>query len=203
MTNLITERILIVKNLQPFYKWEGKSPKRKGILLKRNADIDYGLIVFLLSLLIIVSAMVLFKIDSYLILWKNPGLLILMIMAMSLSIRAPHLYIELLLQKHIGKIQNSQIQFDQKQNKELNNIIESFNKRKKYKYLIGIPQILISISALMQFANVNAYWDKFPLIVFVISTFLMVRINYDVIKLRRNLKSVETANEETREPTKC
>ena len=115
------------------------------------------------------------------------------LMTMGLSFRAPFSYIELILHKHIDQIRNLETKFDQKINTEFDSIIKQFNKRIKYIYLNGIPSILIFISALLQFFNVNPYWEKFPPFVLVLSLYLVVRINYDILIIKKNLAKVINA----------
>ena len=135
MNNLIAERIRIAKSFKPMYNLEGKSPERIEKTLKRVAFLDYGIVMVLLSLLVVVSAMSTFQIEPLSGDWKNAALLVLM--TMTLSLRAPFTYIELMLHKHINQIENLEIEFDKKLNTEFDNIIERFNKRKKLIYLIG------------------------------------------------------------------
>lgn len=192
MNSQINERIIIAENFKPIYNWTGKSPEKKGKMLKRAAVLDYGIVIFSLSVLIIASAMSTFQIEFFSGNWTNAGLLVLMTMA--LSLRAPFAYIELMLHKHINQIKNLEIEFDQKLNTEFGNIVERFNRRKKNIYLIGIPVILIFISALLQVFNANPYWEKFPPLVLVVSLYLIIRINYDIVIMRKNLGKVVNSN---------
>lgn len=188
MNSEINERILIANNFKSIYNWTGKSAEKKEKMLKRTAFVDYGIVMVLLSFLIIASAMSTFDIESFSSNWTNAGLLVLMTMA--LSLRAPFAYIELMLHKHINQIQNLEIEFDQKLNTEFDNIVKRFNKRKKYIYLLGIPVIIISVSALLQVFNANPYWEKFPPFVLIVGLYLIVRINYDIVIVRKNLGKV-------------
>ena len=191
MNNQINERIKIAKNFKSIYNWEGKSPEKKEKTLKRVAFLDYGIVMVLLFILIVASAMSTFQIESLSGNWTNTGLLVLM--TMGLSVRAPFSYIELMLQKHINQIKNLEIKFDEELNTEFDNIVERFNKRKKYIFLIGIPVILIFISALLQVFDANPYWDKFPPLVFIVSLYLVVRINYYILIVKKNLAKVVNA----------
>lgn len=56
---------------------------------------------------------------------------------------------------------------------------------------MGLPTILIFIAALLQVFDINPYWDKFPQLVGGVSVYILIRINYDLVKLKRNLKKVE------------
>lgn len=189
MNNQVIERIQIAKNFKSIYNWEGKSLEKKEKKLKRLASLDYGIVILCLSILIIVSAIFTFNTESLSSNWKNAGLLV--VMKMALSFRAPFSYIELVLQKHIDKIKNLETEFDEKINIELDNIIKRFNKRMKYIYLTGIPVILVFIPALFQVIDANPYWDKFPPLVLIISLFIFIRINYDILMLKKNLKKLE------------
>ncbi len=189
MNNQISERITIAKKFKSIHGWKGKSPEQKEKILKNAASLDYGIVMFLLLALIIVSTMSIFQIETSSDNWANAGLLV--VMAMSLSLRSPFSFIELMLQKHIKKIDSVKSPFNNELNIEFENIIARLNRRKKHIYLTGIPVILIFISALLQFLNVNPYWDKFPIIVLAVCLYLVVRINFDIMNLRRNLKRVE------------
>lgn len=189
MTNQIIERIKIIENFKSIYEWKGKTQEQKGKALKITASLDYGLEMVLIILLIFVSTLSFFQIETAISgNWENSGLLVLM--TMSLSIRAPFGYIELMLKKHTQKIKDLKIDFDKKLNQDLECLISKFNARKKYLYLTGFPAILISIAALLQVFDLNPYWDKFPPFVGAVSLYLLVRINYDIIRLKRNLKKV-------------
>jgi nicotinamide riboside transporter PnuC len=189
MNNKVSERIHIAMNFKSIYNWKGKSSEKREKILKRLASLDFGIVILCLSILIVLSAISIFKTESFSGKWTNAGLLVLMTMA--LSFRAPFSYIELILQKHINKIRNIETEFDEKINIELDNIIKGFNKRMKYVYLTGIPAILIFIPALLQVFDANPYWDKFPPLVLIISLFIFVRINYDILILKKNLKKIE------------
>lgn len=188
MTSQISERIIIAKNFKSFNNWAGKTLEKKEKMLKRAASVDYWLIMVLLSFLILISAMSTFNIDCN---WANAGALVFMTMVF--SIRAPYSYIELMLHKHISQIKNNENKFDQKLNIELDSIVKRFNNRKKHIYLIWIPLLLISISAFLQLLNVNPYWSKFPPLVLVVSLYLFIRINYDVLIIKKNLAKVINA----------
>lgn len=192
MNNQINERIKIAKKFKSIHSWKGKSPAQKEKTLKRGALLDYGVVMFMLLALIVASTMSIFQIETSTDNWANAGLLVLM--AMSLSLRSPFSFIELMLQKHIRKIDSIMSPFNIELNNEFENIIVRLNRRKKHIYLTGIPVILIFISASLQVINVNPYWDKFPPIVLTVCLYLVVQINFDVMELRRNLKRVERAN---------
>ncbi|MBN2596908.1 MAG: hypothetical protein JXR82_09015 [Marinifilaceae bacterium] len=191
MSNQIDERIKIAKNFKSPYNWEGNPLEKREKTLRRAGFLDYGFVMILLSVLIVASAMSAFKIDPFISKWHNAGLLVLMTMAF--SIRAPFSYIELMLHQHINKIKTLEIEFDEKLNAEFENIVARFNKRKKYIYLTGIPLILIGIAAFLQVFDENPYWTKFPPLVLVISLYLIARINYDILKLKRILGRVINA----------
>ncbi len=191
MNSQINERIIIAKNFKSFYNWTGKTPEDKEKMLKRGAFLDYGIVMVLLSFLIIISAMSTFHIEPFSRKWTNTGLLALL--TMGLSFRAPFSYIELILHKHINQIKNIETKFDQKLNTEFDSIIKRFNKRKRYIYLLGIPSLFIFISALLQFFDLNPYWGKFPPLVLVVSLYLVVRINYDILIIKKNLEKVINA----------
>jgi len=185
MSNQISERIQIAKKFRSIYNWKGKSHEKREKSLKWVTPLDFGIVILCLFILIVASAISAFQINSLSEKWTNAGLLVLMTMA--LSLRSPFSYIELILLKHIEKIKNLEIEFDETVNLEFDNIIKRFNKRKKYLYLTGIPVILIFIPALLQVFDANPYWDKFPSLVLIVSLFLFFRINYDILILRQNL----------------
>jgi len=191
MKNQIIERIKIAENFKSIYKWEGKTQEKKDKILKRVAFFDYGLVLFLLTVLIFVSVLTVFEIDSLSNKWTNTGILVLM--TMGLSLRAPFSYIELMLKNHIKEIKNNETEFDKKLNIDLENIVIRLNNRKKLIYVIGIPVVLIFIAALLQVFDANPYWDKFPPLVLSVSVYLLIQINYDILKLKRNFKRVNTA----------
>lgn len=188
MNSQIDERISIANSFKSIYNWTGKTPEKKEKMLKRVAFLDYGIVMFLLSILIIISAMSTFHIESFSRNWTNAGLIV--IMTMALTFRAPFSYIELMLHKHIKQIKNIETKFDQKLNTEFDSIVKRFNKRKKYFYLIGIPSLFILISALLQVFIVNPYWEKFPPLVLVVSLYLLIWINYDIMIVKKNLAKV-------------
>ncbi|NPV51793.1 MAG: hypothetical protein HPY60_11455 [Candidatus Methanofastidiosum sp.] len=192
MTSQINERIEIAKSFKSIYNWTGKNPEKKEKLFKRVAFLDYGIVMFLLSVLIIASAMSTLQIEYFSGNWTNAGILVLMTMA--LSLRAPFSYIELMLHNHINQIKNLEIEFDPNLNTEFNSIVKRFNKRGKYIYLFGIPVILIFISALLQVFDANPYWEKFPPIVLLVCLYLIIQINYDIAIMRKNLGKVVNSN---------
>jgi hypothetical protein len=189
MTNQISERIKIIESFKSIYHWKGKTEERKAKSLKFISFLDYGLEIVLLVFVILVSVLTSLQVESVLSNWENSGLLVLM--TMSLSLRAPFGYIELILKKHAKEIENNKIDFDKKINDELEFFISKFNDRKKYLYLMGLPAILILIAALLQVFDMNPYWDKFPHLVGIVSVYILVRMNYDIIKLKRNLRKVK------------
>lgn len=191
MNNQIDERIKIAKNFKSLYSWEGKSPEKREKTLKRTGFMEYGFVMILLSVLIVASAMSAFQIEPFIGKWPKAGLLVLLTMVYSL--RSPFLYIELLLHKHINKIRNSELEFNEELNTDFDNIIAQLNKRRKYIYLTGAPLLLIALAAFVQVLDVMPYWDKFPPLVLIISLYLVVRINYDVLKLKKNLARVVSA----------
>ena len=188
MNTQTNERIKIAKNFKSIYNWEGKSPEKREKTLKRDGFLDYGLAMLLLSVLTVASAMNMLRIDPFINYWANAGLLVLF--AMTTSLRSPFLYIELLLHKHISKIRNSEIEFDEDLNIEFSNIITRFNKRVKNIYVTGIPLILIALAGFIQVLFENPYWDKFPPLILVLSLYLIFQINYDVFRLKKILRKV-------------
>ncbi|WP_289056255.1 hypothetical protein [Carboxylicivirga marina] len=189
MTNQIIERIKIIEDFKSIYEWKGKTQERKDKTLKFIAFLDYRLAMFILIFLILVSTLTSFQIETASGNWENAGLLVLM--AMSLSLRAPFAYIELILKKHIDEIKHIDKDFEKKLNQDLEFLILKFNDRKKYLYLIGLPAILILIAALLQVFDLNPYWDKFPHLVGGVSVYILVRMNYNIIRLKRNLRRVK------------
>ena len=187
MIKQIEKRIQIVKNFKSIYNWEGESAEKREKTIQIAVFLEYGFVMILLSILVVGSAMVVFEFEHFIDRWANAGILILI--TMSFSIRSPFSYVELMLHKHINIIKS--IEFDEKLNTELEDIITRFNLRKKYIYLTAIPAILIGIAAFLQVFDGNPYWNKLPPFVMLISLYLITRINYDILKLKRNLKRVE------------
>jgi hypothetical protein len=145
--------------------------------------------MILLAFSILASGLTSFHVDSIISgNWEKSGLLVLM--TMSISIRAPFGLIELILNKHSKEIKDLKIDFDDKLNHELEFLISKFNDRKKYLYITGLPAILILIAALLQVFDLNPYWDKFPHFVGGVCIYILVRINYDIVRLKRNLRKV-------------
>jgi hypothetical protein len=173
MTNQIAKRIQIIDGFKSIYSWKGKTLKYISLL-------DFGIVMILLVFSILASVL------SWN--WENSGLLVLM--AMSLSIRAPFGFIELILKNHSKEIEDLNIDFEDKLNQNLEFLISKFNDRKKYLYITGLPAILILIAALLQVFDLNPYWDKFPYFVGGVSVYILVRINYDIIRLKKNLRKV-------------
>lgn len=189
MTNQITERIQIIDGFKSIYNWKG-TEERKIKILKYMSFLDFGLVMILLAFLILISVLTSFDIDSNLSgNWEESGLLVLM--TMSLSLRVPYGFIELILKRHKMEIRDVKIDFNEKLNQELEFFISKYNDRKKNLYLMGLPTILISIAASLQVFDINPYWDKFPQLVGGVSVYILIRINYDLVKLKRNLKKVE------------
>jgi hypothetical protein len=189
MTSQIAKRIQIIDGFKSIYNWKGKTEERKVKTLKYTSLLDFGIVMILLVFSILASVLTSFHVDSIISgNWEKSGLLVLM--AMSLSIRAPFGFIELKLKKHVKEIKDLKIDFDEKLNHDLEFLISKFNDRKKYLYLTGFPAILILIAALLQVFDLNPYWDKFPHFVGGVSVYIFVRINYDIIRLKRNLRKV-------------
>lgn len=188
MNSQIENRINIAESFNSTFWWEGKSQKRKNKLFQLVALSDYGLLSILLVLLIVISAFTLFGVDYFTQKWANAGIFTLM--TISLSYRAPFSYIELLLKRHVQKIAAIESSFDNNLNIQLENIVNGFNRRKKIALLTGIPVFIIVIAAALQVFDVNPYWDKFPLFVFVVAVFQLLRMNFDIYRLRRNLGSL-------------
>jgi hypothetical protein len=189
MINKITERVQIIDGFKSIYNFKGKTEERKFKTLKYTSLLDYGLAMILLAFSILASGLTSFHVDSIISgNWEKSGLLVLM--TMSLSIRAPFGLIELILNKHSKEIKDLKIDFDDKLNHELEFLISKFNDRKKYLYITGLPAILILIAALLQVFDLNPYWDKFPHFVGGVCIYILVRINYDIVRLKRNLRKV-------------
>ena len=189
MTNQITERIQIIDGFKSIYNWKGKTEERKFKTLKYTSLLDYGLMMILLAFSILASGLTSFHVDSIISgSWEKSGLLVLM--TMSLSIRAPFGFIEFILKDHSKEIKDLKIDFDDKLNHDLEFLISKFNDRKKYLYITGLPAILILIAALLQIFDLNPYWDKFPHFVGGVCIYILVRINYDIVRLKRNLRKV-------------
>lgn len=201
MNNQINERIIIANDFKWIYNWKGKLSGKKEKTLKRIAFLDHGIALFLLTVSIFTSAMSTFQIETFFI-WAEAGVLVLI--TMGFSLRARFSYIELMLQRHIKKIENIDIQFDEKINNEFANIIAKFNKNRKQNiFILGLFLFLI-FTALLQVIGLNPYWEKFPPLVLALSLYLMVRINYDIMILKRNLERVEfMIDKENKTPTKC
>ena len=188
MNNQINERITIANAFKWVYNLEGKPSGKIGKTPKRMAFLDHGIALFLLTVSIFTSAMSTFQIEAFFI-WSETGILVSI--AMGFSLRARFSYIELMLQKHIKKIENVDIQFDEKLNAEFANIIAKFNKNRKLNiFILGLFLFLI-FTALLQVIGLNPYWEKFPPLVLALSLYLMVQINYDIMILKRNLQKVE------------
>lgn len=189
MINKITERVQIIDGFKSIYNFKGKTEERKFKTLKYTSLLDYGLAMILLAFSILASGLTSFHVDSIISgNWEKSGLLVLM--TMSISIRAPFGLIELILNKHSKEIKDLKIDFDDKLNHELEFLISKFNDRKKYLYITGLPAILILIAALLQVFDLNPYWDKFPHFVGGVCIYILVRINYDIVRLKRNLRKV-------------
>lgn len=189
MINKITERVQIIDGFKSIYNFKGKTEERKFKTLKYTSLLDYGLAMILLAFSILASGLTSFHVDSIISgNWEKSGLLVLM--TMSLSIRAPFGLIELILNKHSKEIKDLKIDFDDKLNHDLEFLISKFNDRKKYLYITGLPAILILIAALLQVFDLNPYWDKFPHFVGGVCIYILVRINYDIVRLKRNLRKV-------------
>jgi hypothetical protein len=189
MTNQITERIQIIDGFKSIYHWENKTEEKKIKTLKLISFLDYGVVMILLAFSILASGLTSFHVDSIISgNWEKSGLLVLM--TMSLSIRAPFGFIELILKKHSKEIKDLKIDFDDKLNHDLEFLISKFNDRNKYLYITGLPAILILIAALLQVFDLNPYWDKFPHFVGGVCLYILVRINYDIVRLKRNLRKV-------------
>lgn len=189
MTNQIAKRIQIIDGFKSIYNFKGKTEERKFKTLKYTSLLDYGLAMILLAFSILASGLTSFHVDSIISgNWEKSGLLVLM--TMSISIRAPFGFIELRLKKHYKEIKDLKIDFDDKLNHDLEFLISKFNDRKKYLYITGLPAILILIAALLQVFDLNPYWDKFPHFVGGVCIYILVRINYDIVRLKRNLRKV-------------
>jgi hypothetical protein len=189
MTNQIAKRIQIIDGFKSIYNFKGKTEERKFKTLKYTSLLYYGLAMILLAFSILASGLTSFHVDSIISgNWEKSGLLVLM--TMSISIRAPFGLIELILNKHSKEIKDLKIDFDDKLNHELEFLISKFNDRKKYLYITGLPAILILIAALLQVFDLNPYWDKFPHFVGGVCIYILVRINYDIVRLKRNLRKV-------------
>ena len=189
MTNQIAKRIQIIDGFKSIYNFKGKTEERKFKTLKYTSLLDYGLAMILLAFSILASGLTSFHVDSIISgNWEKSGLLLLM--TMSLSIRAPFGFIELILKKHSKEIKDLKIDFDDKLNHDLEFLISKFNDRKKYLYITGLPAILILIAALLQVFDLNPYWDKFAYFVGGVSVYILIRINYDIIRLKKNLRKV-------------
>lgn len=189
MTNQIAKRIQIIDGFKSIYNFKGKTEERKFKTLKYTSLLYYGLAMILLAFSILASGLTSFHVDSIISgNWEKSGLLVLM--TMSISIKAPFGLIELILNKHSKEIKDLKIDFDDKLNHELEFLISKFNDRKKYLYITGLPAILILIAALLQVFDLNPYWDKFPHFVGGVCIYILVRINYDIVRLKRNLRKV-------------
>ncbi|WP_321308698.1 hypothetical protein [Marinifilum fragile] len=188
MTQSIEKRIKIIEGFRPAYQWKGKSQEKKDKKLSQYAFLDYGFVMILLCLVIYASLLAYLEYDFVSKKWDNAALLVQFIMLF--AFKAPFAYLEVLLKKHAKKIKGSNISFDEKVNMDLEFMISKFNDRTKYIYITGIPLIVIMLAAFFQVMDLNPMWDKFPVAVFAISLYLLIRINFDVFRLKRNIKKV-------------
>lgn len=117
---------------------------------------------------------------------------------MSLSVRAPYAYIELILKRHLKKLKSTKGNFDKKGNCDLEFYISQFNERKKYLYIKALPAIMILIAAFLQVIEKNPYWDKFPPLVAVVSLYILIQLNLDIFKIKRNIRKVESGLSENK-----
>jgi hypothetical protein len=122
MTNQITERIQIIDRFKSIYNWENKTEEKKIKTLKFISFLDYEVVIILLAFSILASGLTSFHVVSIISgNWEKSGILVLM--TMSLSIRVPLGFIELLLKKHSKEIKDLKIDFVDKLNHDLEFLI--------------------------------------------------------------------------------
>jgi len=184
MNNKINERIRIANSFKSLLEWGEKSQRTREKTLKWIVFLEFGVMMIFLPFLIIICSMNIFNIELFTLNWSKSGLLVMMTMLFAL--RSPVSYIELILYKHINKIKDIEIDFDNKINIELANIIDKLNRR----FTRSIPTLLIMIPAMLQTFDLNPYWDNFLIPTLVVSIYLIFKINYDILKVKTNLGQI-------------
>ena len=183
MNELVKERIAIAEKFKTIHKLKFKSPERRNAMLKQTAFLEYPISLVLILVLMYSAASTIFFASS----WDNAALLVCVSLGMAL--RSPYAYIEVKLIEHIESIKNLDGDFNPELNIELERMISKLNQKTVLIVLWVITGIIV-LSAFLQVFEVNPYWNYFPVIVFVFSTFLLVRITYIGFKFKKNLKSI-------------
>ena len=183
MNELVKERIAIAEKFKTIHKLKFKSVERKKAMLNQSALLEYPISSILLLVAIYVSASTVFFVSS----WDNAAVLVSVSLGMTL--RSPYAYIEVKLKEHIESIKNFDGDFKPELNVELERMISQLNQRTNLIAIWVITGIIV-LSAFLQVFEVNPYWNYFPVIVLLFSTFLLVRINYIAFKFKKNLKSI-------------
>jgi hypothetical protein len=190
MNQQIEERIKIIKRFKSVYSIQEKDPEKKNFWFRMSAGFDYWVVMFLLTFLIFVSFSAIFKIEPINEKWQNSGLLVLM--AFALAIKSPYSFIELALLKHVKKIKGLDLSTPYSLNQELKKIITRLNSKKHRLNVVGLPSILIILGGALKVFDLNPYWNYFSYLVLFFSPILIIRINYQISLVRKNLSKFET-----------
>lgn len=190
MNNLIAERIKIINRFKSLYSTNKKSSKENNFWFRMSAGFDYWAVMLLLIFLMFMSFSAIFQIEPINEKWKNSGLLVLMVFA--IAIKSPYSFIELALLKHVKKIKDLDLNFPESLNQDLSKIITRLNSKKVRLNLIGLPTIFIILGALLHQFELNPYWNYFSYLVLGFSPILIIRINYQISLIKKNLSKFDS-----------
>ncbi len=190
MNNQIEERIKIIKRFKSIYSTQKKSLDKNNFWFRMSAGFDYWGASFLLLFLIFISFTAIFQIEPINEKWQNSGLIVLMTFA--IAIKSPYSFIELMLLKHVKKIKDLELSFPESLNQDLKEIIFRLNSKKMRVNVFGLPSIFIVLGGALKVFDLNPYWNYFPYLVFFFSPILLIRINYLIRLMRRNLAKFDS-----------
>lgn len=194
-TDYTSERLSLIRNLPSVYKWCDKYHLIQPIKHKW-AQYEF-LLVHLLLITLALLALIASISNHYIsLLWEHAGPLCLF--TMLLSLKAPYAHIEFLLTEHAYQIQNNhRYEFNSNLNKELWLLINRYSHTIRYIFLLRIPTVLVLTTAGLQSVGHCPIWQDTPPAILTLCTYLLIRINNEVILLRKHLKKTESTSGQT------
>ncbi len=190
MNAQIEERIKIIRRFKSVYSTQEKNPQKMNFWFNFSAAFEYWVTMLLLIFLMFLSFSAIFHIEPFNEKWQTSGLIVLMTFA--IAIKSPYSFIELFLLKHVKKIIKLDLSFPQSLNQELKEIITKINSKKNRMNIIGLPSILIMLGGLLKVLDLNPYWNYFTYIVLVFSPILLIRINFQISIVKKNLNKFDS-----------
>jgi len=193
MNQQVEERVEIIEN---FIFETGKGESRKWVHYF-NGYITTPFVIGLFLIVEVTSFSTLFHQYSN---WAKADMMVFF--SLFLIIQFPVHFISFFLYKHIPKIQGKEIEFDNNLNGEMKSLLEINSNRYK-PYWLKIPVLILMIVGLFKktvfvFTDqpiqiIDTIWNYLPLPIFLAGILLFWHTNREILKVRKNIKTVEAS----------